>query len=357
MNSLLEKKIVVCCGSGGVGKTTVAAAIAQEAARQGKRAVVLTIDPAKRLATALGLNELTDQPRRVPCEGSSGLLFAMMLDTKRTFDRLIEKYTPSAERRKAIFENRLYQHLSGMIAGSQEYMAMERLYELFHEEDYDLLVLDTPPTRRALDFLEAPQKMVGITSESILTWFLKPGLFASRIGLGALQKGADKILAVFDRLAGFSFLHELSEMLGLVAGLLGGFRDRAKAVYNLLREDFVGFILVTSPERSALKDSLYFLDKIRQGGLPFSGFVINRSHADFSSASEPEEASRTLREKLRENFEDYRRLGERDRQGIGFLRKKAGRGPFYKVVPHFAEDVHDLEGLERIGAYLFGGGI
>ena len=352
MPPLWNKKIILCCGSGGVGKTTVAAAIALEAARRGKKALVLTIDPARRLATALGIDELTDEPRLVKKLG--GELYAMMLDTKRTFDRLIEKYTPSEERRRSIFENRLYQHLSNMIAGSQEYMAMERLYEIHRGGDYDLLVLDTPPTRHALDFLDAPRRMVAVTSESLLSWLIKPGLFAGRIGLGALQKGADKILSVLDRLAGFSFLHELSEMLGLVAGLLGGFRERAEAVYRLLHEEFVGFILVRSPTEAAVQDALYFLQKIRESKLRFEGFVINRTHLDFAEpapAGSLNGVSETLQEKLLWNLGNYRDRGESDKKAIRLLKKTAGKAPC-RFIPALAEDIHDLAGLGEIGRRL-----
>lgn len=347
-------KILVCCGSGGVGKTTLAAALALEAAKQGKKAIVLTIDPAKRLADALGLAEILDEPREVKIEAGEGRLFAMMLDTKRTFDRLVEKYSPSPAQRRAILENRLYQQMSTMIAGSQEYMAMEQLYELYHEGDYNLLVLDTPPTRHALDFLEAPQKMIAITSNSLLSWFLKPSLWIGKVGLKTLQKGADKIFSVFDRLAGFSFLHELSEMLGLMAGMMGGFHDRAQQVYQLLREKFVGFLLITSPHPLAIQEALFFLQKIQEAGLPFEGFIINRTHLDFTQpAKMAAGVSPALKEKLAQNFENYRRLGERDKKVISFLKKMGGERPCYQTIPLFPDDPHNLEGLERIIPHLW----
>ena len=353
---LLKKKILICCGSGGVGKTTIAASLALEAAERGKKAIVLTIDPARRLARALGLEELPNEPRLVR-EFGGGSLYAMMLDTKRTFDRLAEKYAP--ERAGAILNNRLYRHLSSMIAGSQEYMAMERLFEIDQQGEFDLLVLDTPPTRHALDFLEAPRRMIQITSNSILGWFLKPGLFAGRLGFKTLQRGAEKILGVFDRLAGFSFLHELAEMLGLISGMLGGFRARAEAVQELLRQPYVGFLLVTSPASVALQDALYFFRRIQEAKLPFLGFIINKTHAPFA-VPVPETTFRDftppLQAKLKRNFENYHRLGERDRKEVQLLKGVAGSRYLYLPIPALPDDPHDLEGLKKLNEFIFSSG-
>ncbi|MDO8461856.1 MAG: ArsA-related P-loop ATPase, partial [Deltaproteobacteria bacterium] len=316
------KKILVCCGSGGVGKTTTAAAIALKAAELGYKTIVLTIDPAKRLANAMGLATLSDEPQRIPLP--SGHLEAMMLDTKRTFDHLIEKYSPSRQAREAILANRLYQHLSTMLAGSQEYMAMEKLYELSREKDYDLIVLDTPPTRHALDFLEAPEKMVNITTNSILKWFLKPSLFVAGGSFGFFRRGREKILSVFDHLAGFSFLSELSEMLISIAGLLGGFQNRAASVMELLRDKSVGFLLVTSPESPSIQDALYFLKEIRRFKLPLSGFVINRLHHSFLESQKEREGLESRKGEIPDrlvaalfkNLEEMEFLAERDEENL-----------------------------------------
>lgn len=350
---LAKKRIIICCGSGGVGKTTMAAAIALEAAVQGKKAIVLTIDPAKRLATAMGLGTLGNVPKKIHIPKISGELFAMMLDTKRTFDRLIEKYTSDPEKRKTIFENHLYQHVSNMIAGSQEYMAMEKLYELFHEGNYEVMVLDTPPTRHALDFLDAPKKMVHLTGNSLLKWFLKPGLFAGSLGLGTLNKGVRKIFSVFDRLAGLSFLSELSEMLSLISNLFGGFHERAQAVYDLLRENFVGFLLVTGPTSVSVQDALYFHRRIINEELPFLGFIINRVHPKLGPEFELEGLSEPLRNKILVYLKDYGFLVERDKKAIALLKKAGEKKTHYATIPIFAHDVHDLEGLKKIAQKLF----
>lgn len=348
------KKIIVCCGSGGVGKTTTAASIALGAARAGRKAIVLTIDPAKRLATALGLQTLSNEPTEVALnsQSDSGRLFAMMLDTKRTFDRLIERHLSDPQRREAIFSNRLYQQMSSMIAGSQEYMATEKLYELYENGGYDLLVLDTPPTRHALDFLEAPRKMINMTSNSLLEWFIKPGLFvgqAGLIGLGVLRKSAEKILSVFDRIAGFAFLKELSEMLSLFTSLLGGFQKRAQTVSDLLHQDFVGFLLVTSPASVAIQDALYFHRQITASGLPFLGFAVNRVHPEnfWKTSDLPSDLTPSLREKAIKHLHAYEDLAKRDRKSIEILKKIGKKTPCAEI-PLFEKDVHDLEGLEKM---------
>lgn len=353
MNSLFQKKILICCGSGGVGKTTTSAALALKAAEQGLKVIVLTIDPAKRLATAMGLSKLSHTPKKVPTQ--NGSLHAMMLDTKRTFDRLIEKYTKSESEAQSILNNRLYQHMSNMIAGSQEYMAMERLYEIYEENKYDLIVLDTPPTRHALDFLEAPQRMINMTQNSLLKWFLKPGIFvgsmAGKMGLGLLQKGAEKILSVLDQLAGLNFLHELSEMITLMGNMLGGFQERANAVYNLLHSNFCGFLLISSPSRVSIEDAQFFYEKIQEEKLPFVGFVVNRVH-DFHHLNLESCKSVSLKADLKQKvlsiIKDYEKLSQRDAQSLDILEKKAKK-KFFKKVPLLADEIHDIEGLNKMG--------
>ncbi len=349
MNSLFQKKILICCGSGGVGKTTTSAALALKAAEQGLKVIVLTIDPAKRLATAMGLNKLSHAPKKVPTE--NGSLYAMMLDTKRTFDRLIEKYAKSESEAQSILNNRLYQHMSNMIAGSQEYMAMERLYEIYEENKYDLIVLDTPPTRHALDFLEAPRRMINMTQNSLLKWFLKPGLFAGKMGWGLLQKGAEKILSVLDQLAGLSFLQELSEMISLMGNMLGGFQERAQGVYDLLHSDFCGFLLISSPSRVSIEDAQFFYEKIQEEKLPFVGFIVNRVH-EFAHLHTDNLKSVSLKSDLKIKaaaiIENYKNLSQRDAQSLDVLLNKSKKR-FFKKVPLLADEVHDIDGLKKMG--------
>lgn len=352
MNFLQKKKIIICCGSGGVGKTTTAASLGIQAAQLGKKVIVLTIDPAKRLATAMGLDALDNTQRKIPVEGS-GELYAMMLDTKRTFDRLIEKYARPEQKNK-IFDNELYQHMSSMISGSQEYMAMEKLYEIYEEAQYDLIILDTPPTRHALDFLEAPRKMIHMTSNSLLQWFIKPGLFVSRAGFGLLHKGTEKILSVFDKLAGFSFLKELSEMLLLMTDMMGGFQKRAEKVEKLLRENSVGFLVVASPASASIQDALYFYETIENEGLPFLGFVLNRFHVDVSLPKEKSMSalSENLKSVVSGMFRDYETMAMKDHGSYDLLRKLSGKKKFVGRIPLMSRDIHDLQGLTRMGQEL-----
>lgn len=351
---IFSRKILVCCGSGGVGKTTTAAALGVQAALHGKRTIVLTIDPAKRLATAMGLTDLSYEPKRIPLKGGSGELFAMMLDTKRTFDRLIERYSSNKQAKDSIFKNRLYQYMSNMIAGSQEYMAMEKLYEVFQEGEYDLLILDTPPTRHALDFLEAPQRMINLTGNSLLKWFLKPSLFVGRVGFGALGKGAEKIMSAFDRLAGLGFLQELSEMISLISDLLGGFHERAQSVHNLLRKEGVGFLLISSPSSVSIQDALYFHEKIEEYQLPFLGFIVNRLHQSGINVREKDLSALSphLKEKILQQLKNYQLLSQRDEGGLRLLKKMGRKASFYTTVPLFTQDIHDLQGLQELGEAL-----
>ena len=369
IEDLMERRrLLICCGSGGVGKTTTAAALGVKAALMGKKAAVLTIDPARRLANSLGLKALSNEERRIP-EGEfakfglspKGELFALMLDTKRTFDKIIERYSTSDETKNAVLQNTLYQHLSNMIAGSQEYMAMEKVYELYQKQDYDLLVLDTPPTQHALDFLEAPQKMIHAVTDSMLKWFLKPGIFMGRTGLRFLQKGARKILKVFDSVAGFDFLQDLSAMLISTAGLLEGFKERAQEVSSLLKDPKTAFLLVTSPQSMVVSEALYFHDKILEFDLPFAGFIVNRVHINsgflkYLPTMLKALQSSALNEKQREGvtriLKSYGTLVEQDQSQLKLLKERVENKNQLTLVPNLESDVHDLAGLAELGKYL-----
>ena len=358
-SKVFSKRIILCCGSGGVGKTTTAAALGLAGAMAGKKTLVMTIDPARRLATSLGLKRLGNEPKLIAPQllKEAGLkvvgsLHAMMLDTKRTFDHLILKFAPSPEVGERILHNRLYQHLSNMMAGSQEYMAMEKLYEMASESRWDLLILDTPPTRHALDFLEAPDKMVGLIANSILKWFLQPSLMFGRKGLALFSQGAEKVLAVFDRLAGFGFLRELSEMLLEIAGLLGGFESRAQEVSGLLKGPEVGFVLVTAPEEAAVSDAVFFLDFLAGQKLECVGILANRiapvpvlNPAEIREL-EAEAGQEDDLKPVWDLYQDYRILARRQRAALSRLAAPA------LEIPQMAEDISDLKGLAKIAALL-----
>jgi len=361
---LSQKKVLICCGSGGVGKTTTAAAMALFAARQGLKTIVLTIDPAKRLANSLGIQKIDYREKEIPAAElkKAGVtvkapLFAMMLDTKRTFDEIILKYAPDRQKADAILQNKLYQHLSNMIAGSQEYMAMEKLYEIAQERDYDLIVLDTPPSRHALEFLDAPKRMSEMIGNSVMKWFLKPSLFVSRAGLRWIDQSMRRVLKSFDRVAGFEFLQDLSEMLVSTSGLLEGFQERAEKVGRLLHDERTSFILICSPQPIPLREAAYFYQKINEYSLPFSGFVFNRVQLLRPEAlAETPAVTAQARDEYKELRRFFNNLYERDQAELLKFKEKLKlnkQGLMLKTLPELDHDVHDLGGLKELGDLLF----
>ncbi|HEY1360326.1 MAG TPA: ArsA-related P-loop ATPase [Thermoleophilaceae bacterium] len=352
MNKVLARKdVCICAGSGGVGKTTTSAAIAAGMAARGKKVVVLTIDPARRLANSLGLPELGNEERQVPGDFGDGELWAMMLDAKRTFDELIQIHAPDEETRDAVLGNRIYQQLSNAVAGSQEYMAMEKLHELHQEGRYDLLVLDTPPTRNALDFLEAPRRLSTFIDSRSLQLFTMPG----RLGLRVLGRGTGVVFSVMKRATGIDLLQDLSEFFRSFGTMSAGFRERAERVNSLLADSRTAFLLVTSPAADSVDEAIYFHRRLRDQDLPFAGAVVNRMHPLAGAPGGPpsdELLGEDLARKVERNLEDYRVLAERDQRNLDRLRKALGRKPTI-TVPELDDDVHDLTGLERMNEYLF----
>jgi anion-transporting ArsA/GET3 family ATPase len=350
---LARKQVCVCAGSGGVGKTTTSAAIAAGMAARGKKVAVLTIDPARRLANSLGLPELGNEERLVPGDFGKGELWAMMLDAKRTFDELVEWHAPDEETRDAVLGNRIYQELSNAVAGSQEYMAMEKLHELHQEGRYDLLVLDTPPTRNAVDFLEAPKRLSSFIDSRSLQLFTAPG----RIGLRVLGRGTGVVFSVMKRATGIDLLQDLSEFFRSFGSMSQGFRERAERVNALLADSRTAFLLVTSPAADAVDEAVLFHHRLLDSGLPFAGVVVNRVHpltaAEGSPAGLVELLGEELGDKVLRNLEDYRVLAQRDRRSLERLRSTLGRKPMISI-PELDDDVHDLAGLERMNEYLFG---
>jgi anion-transporting ArsA/GET3 family ATPase len=351
IDRILEgREICVCAGSGGVGKTTTSAAIALGAAAQGRKVAVLTIDPAKRLANALGLEKLGNEARRVPGVEGPGELWAMMLDAKRTFDDLVEAYASDDRTRDAVLSNPIYKELSSAVAGSQEYMAMEKLYELHTGGEYDLLVLDTPPTRNALDFLDAPERLRRFIDSRSLRFFLTPG----RTGLKLVTRGSGLLFGVLRRVTGIDLLRDLSDFFASFGDMSEGFRMRAERVVELLGSDAATFVLVSSPRHDAIDEAIFFHQKLVERGMPFGGAVVNRYHdvrgsggGDLTGALGPELAA-----KVQANFADYRALAERDRANLRRLTKELHGDPLI-VVPELDADVHDLDGLRLVVEHLF----
>ena len=356
------KRVCIVAGSGGVGKTTAAAAIAMGLAAEGRRVAVVTIDPARRLAQSLGLEELGNEPRLVdPAVFAPhglemrGELWAMMLDAKRTFDELIERLSPDAKARDEVLSNRIYQELSGAVAGSQEFTAIAKLYELDREGGFDVLVLDTPPSRNALDFLDAPDRLTGFFEGRALKVFLAPTGLAAKV----MGRGTSVVFSVLRRVTGVDLLEDLSVFFRALGGLIDGFKERARGVKELLADPGTTFLIVTSPEREPVEEAIFFRGKLREAGMPFGGLIVNRAHAladDARSAAEVQaELAEALGDKLAakvaHNYEDFRVLAERDAASIARLREALDE-PHPIVVPHLDGDVHDVDGLVRVHEHL-----
>jgi anion-transporting ArsA/GET3 family ATPase len=340
-------RICVCAGAGGVGKTSTSAAIALGAARRGRKAAVLTIDPAKRLANALGLERLGNEPRRVRGVDGDGELWAMMLDAKRTFDDLVETYAPDESTRDAVLSNRIYQELSGAVSGSQEYMAMEKLYELHLQGDFDLLVLDTPPTRNALDFLDAPERLYRFIDSRSLRFFLSPGV-------KLIGRGSGLLFGVLKRVTGIDLLRDLSDFFRAFGDMSEGFRVRAERVNELLGSNAATFVLVASPRHDAIDDAIFFHDQLDKRGMPFGGVVVNRYHdaRGGNKVDLVEALGADLAAKVEANYKDYEVLAKRDRANLRRLTKRLSGEPVI-VVPELDGDVHDLDGLAEMVEHLY----
>lgn len=358
-----DKRVLICCGSGGVGKTTTAAALALSAAMRGYKTLVLTIDPARRLANSLGIEKIDYLEKQIPKAElkKAGIetkapLFAMMLDPKHTFDALIVKHATSPEKANAILDNKLYRQLSSMIGGSQEYMAMEKLHEITQDRDYDLIVLDTPPSRHALDFLDAPARMSAMIGDSMMKWFLKPSLFVGRASLKILERPMHQVFKTFDKIMGFEFLQDLSEMLMSFSDLLEGFQQRAEKVQALLQDPKTSFLLISSPQSIPLQEAAYFYSKIVEKSLPFSGFIFNRvQRVPDGTDTLPASLPSTAREEYQELRKLFKNLQKRDQSEIEKFKDEidSSEGLILKAVPRMDRDIHDLAGLRDLGEELF----
>ena len=359
-----ERHVIVCTGAGGVGKTTTAAALALGAAALGRRTIVITIDPARRLAQSLGLTALGNTPHRVA--GVDGL-DAMMLDMKRTFDEVIDRHAPDPTRAEAIKSNRFYQQLSDSLAGTQEYMAMEKLYDLHETGRYDCIVIDTPPTRSALDFLDAPKRLTDFLEGRFLRMFLGPGMHVGRAFGRAAAFGTGLFMRAASRITGATVLEDLGSFFQSFEGMYEGFKTRAAAVYRLLQSRTAAFVVVSSPEGPALREARYFLQRLASDGMPTAGLVLNRTtppppEGITADADELARAVTRLRDDdsveartaaaLLSLHADRVAVVERERRNVAAALR--GVDPRAVVdVPELPDDVHDLDGLRAVGAYLY----
>jgi len=358
------RRVCVCAGSGGVGKTSTAAAIALGMAARGAKVALVTIDPAQRLATALGLEQLSNEPRPVEPRLLSaagvepeGELWAMMLDPKRTFDELIDRVAPSPERAQEIKDNRVYRELSSAVSGSQEFTAVSKLYELVHEGDFDLIVLDTPPSRNALDFLEAPRRLTAFLEGRMLNVVLRPTGFGMRV----LSAGTAPLMSALRRVTGVDAIADVTGFFALLGDMTETFRTRAEHVEELLGSPRTAFVLVTSAQSEPVDEAIWFRRTLRQAGLPFAGVVVNRFHHDLREAGSADgldgelsaALGRELADRVLANLADYHVLAERDAANIARLRDELGADEPLLLIPQFDDDVHDVGGLLRMREFLF----
>ncbi|MFD6335810.1 ArsA family ATPase [Streptomyces sp. NPDC060131] len=310
-------RIVVCCGSGGVGKTTTAAALGVRAAERGRKVVVLTIDPARRLAQSMGIDSLDNTPRRVKGVQGPGELHAMMLDMKRTFDEIVEAHA-DPDRARAILENPFYQSLSAGFAGTQEYMAMEKLGQLRSRDDWDLIIVDTPPSRSALDFLDAPKRLGSFLDGKFIRLLMTPAKMGGRAGMKFLNVGMSMMTGTLGKLLGGQFLRDVQTFITAMDTMFGGFRTRADATYRLLQAPGTAFLVVAAPERDALREAAYFVERLAAEEMPLAGLVLNRVHGSGAARLSAERARAAA-----ENLED----GGIVDQGAGNAQSRGSAAP------------------------------
>ncbi len=363
-------RIIVCCGSGGVGKTTMAAAVGLRAAERGRHVVVLTVDPARRLAQSMGLTSLDNTPRPVTgirkgrANGTEppGSLHAMMLDMKRTFDEIVESHA-DPDRAAQILANPFYQSLSSSFAGTQEYMAMEKLGQLRRADEWDLIVVDTPPSRSALDFLDAPQRLSRFLDGRLLRLLVAPAKLGGRTGMRMINAGFGMVTGVITKIIGSQLLRDVQTFVSAMDTMFGGFRERAEYTYRLLRAPGTAFLVIAAPEPDALREASYFVERLERDEMPLAGLIINRVHrspAARLSAARSLAAAETLQgldesQSTALGIAALRLHAERMRQAESerrLARRFTAAHPLVPVaqVPAQPDDVHDLNGLRVIGS-------
>jgi anion-transporting ArsA/GET3 family ATPase len=354
IEGLFRKRLVICVGAGGVGKTTTAAALAVAGALHGRRTAVITVDPARRLKDALGLDGLSTQPHAVAVD-SSAHFDALALDTKRTFDALIERFAPSPAVSARILANRLYQELSNELAGSAEYMAMEKLHELLHLRRYQVLIVDTPPSAHARDLLAAPNRLANLLASRAVSFLQTPAGLVGGSTSGVARLALSALLKGLQRWTGFDLLHDLSDFAAAFEHMIEGFQTRAEEISRLLRAPSTAFVLVTTPEPHTIETAISFHRELLDGGFPVAGIVANRVLA-FPRLDETDDGAAAtwdarLRAKLRRNYGELHQLSRRDHRALRRLQAETG-APLLAAVPAVSAAPTSLAGLERFARLL-----
>lgn len=356
---LQQARILICCGAGGVGKTTSAAALGVLAAQQGRRVCVMTIDPARRLAQAMGLTALGDDPQ--PVDVPAGSLSAMMLNPKHTFDRMVEAYAPDNRVRDSIFANRYYQQLSTTLGGSRELIAMERVLEIASSDDFDLLIVDTPPSQHALDFLDAPQRLISMLDGSFVQMLLAPYGVAARAQFNLFQSSSTAVLKFMERLTGVGMMADLSEFLLAFSSMFGGLKERSHRVMSLMNEASTHFVLVCAPQPASLRQVLRFAERLDKEALNVGGVLVNRVHPAYGGeeltaedirlldSSDTSGSPQSLSVRLDAALQDARARSAADTAALALIDQL--NQPRCHV-PHFARDLHSMTDLEVFAARL-----
>lgn len=367
---LTDQRLVVCVGSGGVGKTTTAASVGLWGAIQGKKVMVLTIDPAKRLANSLGLQGMPPEGAQIDLSSlpdAKGELWAMMLDSRHTFDDLISRIAPSDEVRDRILANHIYQQMAAAFAGSQDYMATERIYDVVSQGDFDMVVLDTPPVKNALDFLESPGRLIKFLDQQVLSWFLEP---ARKGIIGSLMSGGSAIvLRLLSAVLGKAFIEDLTEFMQDFESLFEGFRVRHDEVQKLFRAQGTTFVTVSAPTESSTDVAVFFQEELHKRELPRGGVIVNQRHRSDAGTDSAAEVLGSHVQALSGDLSDttansvlarlsmaHKRLSDLSRAEASViepLRRASVGGAFYQEVPRLDTEVNDLESLRRIGHHIF----
>ena len=369
-----DRRVILCVGCGGVGKTTTTAALGLAAARRGKRVLCLTIDPARRLSQSLGIEEMKTEAQSIhPSVFAEagvdvrGSMTVMMLDTKSTFDSLVEQLSPTPEQRDRILGNVLYKYISTSLAGTQEYMAMEKLYAVKGDPAYDLILLDTPPTTNALDFLDAPERLVGAIDSAATRWFLQAFQSSGKFSLNLLAKSTAAILKGMGKLTGSGFLEQVAGFISEINAVFGGWRKRAEVVSAALRGPEIAYVLVTSPDPLCVREVLYFAERLREQDMRRDAFVVNRVYPIYGRLAGAAEVESAIAEgaldlgpgaaaRLLQAAADESRMGALDQQNLRALDEaladEQSGGSLRVDVPAFPYDIYDVARLARVADIL-----